>query len=104
MLFLFKNKDRNGNNNIFSVTDFEVINKEEIKKIIKIVLQNNGACIRIQFINNLLVDKLFRKMTIEKVNYLNKASAKLLTKEYNEIIGFAEMVDLTDEYRQQYQS
>ncbi|MBE9527352.1 MAG: PilZ domain-containing protein [Proteobacteria bacterium] len=104
MLFTFKAKNNNGINSIFSVTDFEVINEDEIKIIIKIVLENNGACIHIQFVNNLLVDKLFRKMTIEKVNYLNKASAKLLTKEYNKIIGFAEMIDLTNEYRQQYQS
>ncbi|MCK5667252.1 MAG: hypothetical protein KAI17_27385, partial [Thiotrichaceae bacterium] len=103
MLFIFKGKNKNGIENHYSVTDFELIDDEAIKKIVAMVLENNGACIQIQFINNLLIDKTFRKMTIEKVNLLNKSSAKLLSKEYNEMIGFAEMIDLTNEYRQQYQ-
>ena len=41
-------------------------------------------------------------MTIDKVESLNKASAHMLTQEYKEIIGFAEMLDLTDVYRKQY--
>ena len=52
--------------------------------------------------NNLLIDKLYRNKTLDKVENLNKSSVKLLAQEYKDIIGFAEMIDLTDEYRKLY--
>lgn len=103
MLFFFKGLDEQNRDSIFSVTDFEIILDEQIEKIIHLVLQNNGACVRVQFINNLLIDKLYQTMTIDKVDKINKSSARILAQEYKEIIGFAEMLDLTDEYRKQYQ-
>ena len=103
MLFFFKGLNEQHQEIIFSVTDFEIIQDEEIEKIIKITLERNGACVRIQFMNNLLIDKPYQNMTIDKVNKLNKAAARLLSQEYKEIIGFAEMLDLTDEYRKQYE-
>ncbi|MDX2507489.1 MAG: PilZ domain-containing protein [Gammaproteobacteria bacterium] len=104
MLFIFKALDEQGQESIFSVTDFELIRDEQIDRIIITTLQHNGACVRIQFMNNLLIDKLYRNMTLDKVDKINKAAAKLLSQEYKEIIGFAEMLDLTDEYRKQYES
>ena len=76
---------------------------DQLQEIIKLVLKNSGACVRVQFINNLLIDKLYQTMTIDKVDKLNKSSARILAQEYKEIIGFAELLDLTDEYRKQYQ-
>ncbi len=102
MLYFFKGVNENGTESIFSVTDFELIRDEQLETVVKIVLQNQGACVRVQFINNLLIDKLYQNMTIDKVESLNKASAHILTQEYKEIIGFAEMLDLTDVYRKQY--
>lgn len=103
MLYFFKGQDELGKETVFSVTDFELILEEQIEQIIKIVLERNGACVRVQFINNLLIDKLYQIMTLDKVEKLNKSSARILAQEYKEIIGFAEMLDLTDEYRKQYQ-
>lgn len=102
MLFLFKRKNRLGVETLFSVADFEIIEDNDIKHIIKIVLDNKGVCVHIRFMNNLLVDKLYRNMTIDKVSALNKSSARLLAKEYKEILGFAEMIDLTREYKKHY--
>lgn len=102
MLYFFKAKNEAGIESIFSITDFELIRDEQLEAMIKIVLQNHGACVRVQFINNLLIDKLYQNMTIDKVESLNKASARILAQEYKEIIGFAEMLDLTDVYRKQY--
>ena len=102
MLYFFKGINENGTESIFSITDFELIRDEQLETVVKLVLQNRGACVRVQFINNLLIDKLYQNMTIDKVESLNKASAHMLTQEYKEIIGFAEMLDLTDVYRKQY--
>lgn len=103
MLFVFVDKNEQGQESIYSITDFELIHDEQIKLLIDLVLKNNGVCINVKFMNNLLIDKLYRNMTLDKVEKLNKASAKLLAQEYKEIIGFAEMIDLTDEYRKLYQ-
>jgi len=103
MLFFFKSSDDFGKEAIFSVTDFEIILDEQIEQIIKIILEYDGACVRVQFINNLIIDKLYQNMTLDKVEKLNKSSARILAQEYKEIIGFAEMLDLTEEYRKQYQ-
>ena len=102
MLYFFKGINETGNQSIFSITDFEIIRDEQLEKVIQIVLQNKGACVRVQFINNLIIDKLYQNMTLDKVEALNKASAHILTQEYKEIIGFAEMLDLTDVYKKQY--
>ena len=102
MLFVFKEKDEMGQEILFSITDFEILINQNLLEIIKLVFQKNGACIRVRFMNNLIVDKEFRKMTLDKVDELNKASSKLLDKQYREIIGFAELMDVTDEYRLQY--
>ncbi len=102
MLFLYIDTDELGNKSIFSITDFELINNEQLERLVAFILNNNGVCINIKFMNNLVVDKLYRNMTLDKVETLNKASAKLLNQEYKEIIGFAEMIDLTDEYRKLY--
>ncbi len=102
MLFLFIDENELGHKSIFSITDFELINNDQLDLLIDFILKNNGVCINIKFMNNLVVDKLYRNMTLDKVEKLNKASAKLLAQEYKEIIGFAEMIDLTDEYRKLY--
>ncbi len=102
MLFMFMQSDESGNKTIISITDFELIHPEQLEQLIDYVLNNDGACIHIKFTNNLVIDKLYRNMTLDKVEKLNKASARLLAQEYKEIIGFAEMIDLTDEYRKLY--
>lgn len=104
MIFLFEKVDKNGQKYIFSITDFELINDDQIEQLISYTLTNNGSCVQIKFMNNLLVDKLYRNMTLDKVERLNKSSVKLLAQEYKEILGFAEMLDLTDEYRKLYQN
>ncbi len=102
MLYFFKGKNEAGMESIFSVTDFELIQDEQLEIVVKMVLQNQGACVRVQFINNLLIDKLYQNMTLDKVESLNKSSAHILAQEYKAIIGFAELLDLTDVYRKQY--
>ncbi len=102
MLFLIPEMNENGQKSLFSVADFELINNKQLEYIIKHVLNKNGVCLQVKFMNNLLIDKLYQNMTIDKVEQLNKASAKLLAQEYKEIIGFAELIDLTDEYRKLY--
>ncbi|WP_246540588.1 PilZ domain-containing protein [sulfur-oxidizing endosymbiont of Gigantopelta aegis] len=103
MLFLFLEEDEQGRKHFTSITDFEIINDAELEEFIRYTLQNKGLCIHIRFMNNLVVDTLYRNMTLDKVEQLNKASAKLLAQEYKDIIGFAEMLDLTDIYHQLYQ-
>jgi hypothetical protein len=102
MLFLYIDTNETGNKSIFSITDFELIQNDQLELLIDFILKNNGVCIHVKFMNNLVIDKLYRNMTLDKVEKLNKASAKLLAQEYKEIIGFAEMIDLTDEYRKLY--
>lgn len=102
MIFLFKKSDKNGKSSIFSITDYELADDEQIEQFIHYTLNNAGSCVQIKFINDLLIDKLYRTMTLDKVEQLNKSSVKLLAQEYKEIIGFAEMLDLTDEYRKLY--
>lgn len=103
MLFLFIDENEFGQKNIFSITDFELIHQDQLDLLIHFILKNNGVCIHIKFMNDLVIDKLYRNMTLDKVEKLNKSSAKLLAQEYRKIIGFAEMIDLTDEYRKLYQ-
>ncbi|MCK5648321.1 MAG: PilZ domain-containing protein [Gammaproteobacteria bacterium] len=103
MLFLLIEENEFGRKSIFSITDFELIQQEQLDVLINFILKNNGVCINVKFMNDLVFDKLYRNMTIDKVEKLNKSSAKLLAQEYKEIIGFAEMIDLTDEYRKLYQ-
>jgi hypothetical protein len=102
MLFLFKADNEEGQESIFSVTDFEMILDEQLEEIIKLTLENDGACVRVQFINNLIIDKLYQTMTLDKVDELNKAASRLLAHEYKDILGFAELLDLTEDYRKQY--
>ena len=103
MLFMFTNVNASGQTSIFSITDFELINDDQQRLLIDFILKNNGICVNVKFMNNLVIDKLYRNMTLDKVDKLNKASARLLSQEYKDIIGFAEMIDLTDEYRKLYQ-
>ncbi|MCU7938731.1 MAG: hypothetical protein KZQ64_09320 [gamma proteobacterium symbiont of Bathyaustriella thionipta] len=104
MIFFVKIEDANGHKSIFSITDFELINNDQIQRLIDYTLKNNGFIVQFKFMNNLLIDKLFRNMTLDKVEKLNKSCVKLLAHEYKEIIGFAEMLDLTEEYRKLYHS
>ncbi len=67
MLYFFKGINENGTESIFSITDFELIRDEQLETVVKLVLQKRGACVRVQFINNLLIDKLYQNMTIDKV-------------------------------------
>ena len=102
MIFLFKDMDEYGNKTFSSITDFELKDDNKIEQFIDYTLRNKGSCIQIKFMNNLLIDKLYRNKTLDKVEHLNKSSVKLLAQEYKDIIGFAEMIDLTDEYRKLY--
>ncbi|MCW8929651.1 MAG: PilZ domain-containing protein [Gammaproteobacteria bacterium] len=102
MLFAYIETNEAGNKSIFSITDFELIHNDQLDLLIDFILDNDGVCINIKFMNELVIDKLYRNMTLDKVEKLNKSSAKLLAQEYKEIIGFAEMIDLTDEYRKLY--
>ncbi len=103
MIFLFKYINDDGLSSIFSIADFELSNNQQMEQLVHTILKSNGSCIQIKFMNNLLIDKLYRNMTLDMVEKLNKSSVKLLAQEYKEIIGFAEMLDLTDEYKKLYQ-
>ncbi len=102
MFFVFPEINANGQESISSIADFELINNEQLEQLVELVLIKQGLCIHVKFMNNLHIDKLYQNMTLDKVEQLNKASARLLSQEYKEIIGFAELIDLTDEYRKLY--
>ncbi|MCP3849572.1 MAG: PilZ domain-containing protein, partial [Gammaproteobacteria bacterium] len=102
MLFLYKKTDSSGNQVFSSITDYELIDNEQLERLTNLILDNDGLCIHVKFMNNLVIDTFYRNMTLDKVEKLNKASAKLLSLEYKDIIGFAEMIDITDEYRKLY--
>jgi len=102
IFFLYHEEDKYGKKTIISIADFELKTMDDMEQLIPYILENNGICIQVKFMNNLIIDKLYRNMTLDNVEKLNKASAKLLALEYKEIIGFAEMIDVTDEYQKFY--
>jgi hypothetical protein len=100
MLYLYKETEQSTDEQyIVSVADFEIRDQRKLKLVIEKTLQEGGSCINVQIVNNLIIDETLLHSVADNVIELNKAAGLRFTSEIKEIIGFADMVDLTSEYR-----
>jgi len=100
MIYLYKETEVDTDEQyIVSIAEFEIKDKKKLQLLIDKILKEGGSCIKVQFVNQLTIDETFTSSIVNEVVDLNRTEGLKFDAQIKDIIGLADMVDLTDEYR-----
>ncbi len=99
MLYLYTQFNKQGQKVLFSKMEEEFTSVKEKKSFLKQLYDNQGACLLVSFVNHLNLNKQEIDTAIDMVMKISPNHATLLRKDYNELMGFAELLDITPQIR-----
>ncbi|MFK5892788.1 MAG: PilZ domain-containing protein [Pseudomonadota bacterium] len=102
-LFMYKDLDEHGCEFINSFTSLEVFYQGETFNLLGKLFEKNGACIKLSFTNHLEVDASEINKINDMVLSINRHHASLFKRELADIVGFVDMVDVTQAYKKIYE-
>jgi len=103
ILYLYKGINNNGMETIYSYTSLEFNYEGEVLDVLQEVFANNGACIKIQFSNNLEMSNQEIEAAVDMVKSINVAQSNRIKHDITEILGLVDMVDVTQSFRTLYE-
>ncbi len=103
VLFMYRDINERGVEFINSYASYELEYQSEIMALLPKVFENQGACIKFTFYDELEMDNDYIQRVIQLVSNVNTQRGRLFKRELADIVGLVDLTDVTLAYKMIYE-